>query len=347
MSNLRRYGLCLLVILCAACIYLLSVHLDYLRYSNEVIEEMMYFPSGRFTRITSMGFQTVVADLLWLRGIQYYGAHRKTDKYYPLAEHIFQTIVDLDPHFLNAYRFGSFVLSQDMGQPDLAINLLKLGCRKNWWAWQPFFDLGFIYYIDLNQPLKAARYFNLSSRLPNAPEITRRFCAFAFRKAGRNQIAKRLWAEIYRSTSNKVMKQTALYVLKNIELDEALALIQDALEKYKSEYGSLPENVGDLVRTGYLVRLPEEPFGGYFFIDEASQSVVSSTRCRTEADRLVRFLKRKITQFESTEGYLPHSLSELKQMGYVDEIPNVAGIRLEYSPETGELRYATLLPEGK
>ena len=104
----------------------------------------MYFPSGKLTEIASVGFDSLASMMLWLRGIQYYGAHKRGDQYYLLAEHIFETITDLDPHFINAYRFGAFVISQDMGQPVGGAELLRKGIRHNYESWELFFDLGFL-----------------------------------------------------------------------------------------------------------------------------------------------------------------------------------------------------------
>ena len=75
-------------------IYTLGVTLNYRRYSDDVVEEMMYFPSGSLLELASAGNETLIADFLWLRGIQYYGEHRRTDRSYPLAEHVFSTITE-------------------------------------------------------------------------------------------------------------------------------------------------------------------------------------------------------------------------------------------------------------
>jgi hypothetical protein len=190
-------------------VYVLGTTLNYRRYSDDVVEELMYFPSGHLLEVASMGYETLIADLLWLKGIQYYGEHHRTDRSYPLAEHVFSTITDLDPHFLGAYRFGAFVLSQDVGQPAAGVDLIRKGMQRNPGRWQLPFDLGFLYFVEMDDQERAAHYFRFSSWQEDAPEIAKRFSAFAFRKAGKNAAAKALWEEIRRSSDNDVMKKTA------------------------------------------------------------------------------------------------------------------------------------------
>jgi len=77
------------------------------------LEELSYYPSGRFLRPATLGHAATAADLAWLRAVQYYGEHRTTDNRFVRMEHVFDILTTLDPTFEPAYVFGSFALAQE------------------------------------------------------------------------------------------------------------------------------------------------------------------------------------------------------------------------------------------
>jgi tetratricopeptide (TPR) repeat protein len=185
-------------------------------------EELMYFPSGKFVRQTALGQEATLADIAWLRAVQYYGHHRLTDRKYDMIGHVSDIVTTLDPQFIQAYVFGALVLSQDAGKPYEGLELLRKGMRHNPDNWFLAFETGFIYYVVLRDYRTAGRYFSLSSRLPDAPEFTSRFAAFVEEKAGRTETALKLWEEVAAATENKYIKQIA---------EEKIAKLKAELEK--------------------------------------------------------------------------------------------------------------------
>ncbi len=176
---------------------------------SEPKQELMYFPSGKFLQESALGHTTTLADLAWLRAIQYYGHHKLTDRRYDLMGHVFDVVTTLDPNFIHAYVFGAVVLSQDAGRPAEGLALLRKGVRHNPDNWLLVFEMGFIYYVILEDYENAGRYFRLSSRLPGAPDFTSRFAAFVNERAGRVETALQLWSEIARATPNPQLKAIA------------------------------------------------------------------------------------------------------------------------------------------
>ena len=322
-------------------IWRLGIHLNHARYSGDVEEELMYFPSGKLTEIASVGFDSLASVMLWLRGIQYYGAHRRTDRYYLLAEHIFQTITDLDPHFLNAYRFGAFVISQDMGQPQGGADLLKKGMRHNYDSWQLYFDLGFLYFVDMADERKAAHYFEMASRFPDSPDVAKRFSAFAYKRAGNYALSRKLWEEIYESTTNQAMKESAMYALKVLDTDETVLRLNGAVAEYGRRHGAGPASLNDLVTAGLIRALPDDPFGGHYYLDYETREVFSSTQVNGEAGRVIGILQQKVDYYFNKNGVYPESLGVLKEENLMTEIPVVGGALIVYDAARGEVRYST------
>jgi hypothetical protein len=320
-------------------IYALGTTLNFRRYSDDVVEEMLYFPSGHLLEVASMGYETLVADLLWLRGIQYYGEHRRTDRSYPLAEHVFSTITDLDPLFMGAYRFGAFVLTQDVGQPVAGIRLIKKGMLHNPGRWQLPFDLGFLYFIEMDDHARAAHFFRFASWQDEAPDLVKRFSAFAYRKAGKTAIAKALWKEIQLSSANNVMKETADHALKNILRDELAESLAVRVESFRSTTGRMPRALSELVGAGLLRSVPPDPFGGEYFIDSETATVLSTSAVSEQAGHTKRDVERLLKRYRSQKGGYPRSLADLENAGLVESVPQVPGTRIVYDPENGTVDY--------
>jgi tetratricopeptide (TPR) repeat protein len=184
-------------------------------------EELMYFPSGLGLRLLGLGQSMTLADLLWLRAIQYYGEHRLTDNRFPLAGHIFETITQLDPHFAEAYLFGGLVLAAEGGDLPRGLALLRRGMAWNPWRWDLAFETGFVYYVAAKDDAQAARFFEQARRLPGASAIATRFAAHLRARTGDNEAALALWEELLRGTTHPALRDLAERKIKSIR--EALA----------------------------------------------------------------------------------------------------------------------------
>lgn len=339
MTRSRRSLLVVAIGLAAIAIYALAGILDHDRYANTVVEELTYFPSGRFLDLASIGYETVACDMLWLKGIQYYGRHHSTDRDYPLAEHIFSTITDLDPQFLGAYRFGAFVLAQDVGQPSAGIELLRKGMYSNPCIWQLPFDLGFLYFTSIRDNVKAAHFFRLASRFADSPSIAKRFTAFAYKKAGRPDVALPLWAEIYMSSTNKVMKDNALYAINSIRLEQTADALTDAVGRFHESAGRYPSTIAELAKVGLVEGIPPDPFGGRYFFDQETKVVLSTTKVMEEAENMRRYLERRVARYVDKRGRFPETIFALKEEAFITEIPVVPGAEIKYDPAGGTVGY--------
>lgn len=178
--------------------------------------ELALFPTGSWVRPLAFGRTHLAADLTWLEAIQYYGKHRETDRRYPYTRTLFETLTRLDPRFENAYVFGALILAEDSGNLEAALALLKRGIRENPESWLLVFEYGFTLYLHGNDPEGAAVYFERASRMAGAPDWVKRLAAYSAKKAGRREMAIRLWSEIYRQTDNDEIRRVAREYLREL-----------------------------------------------------------------------------------------------------------------------------------
>jgi hypothetical protein len=181
--------------------------------------ELDYYPSGRYLQPAVLGHGETVADLAWLRAVQYYGEHRHSDNRFANLDHVFDILTTLSPGFESAYIFGAFALAQEGRRFDLAERLMLAGLEKNPRSGKLAFEAGFLYFVkpgsrDLR---RAAEYFELASHLPGSPPSAARFAAFARQNSGDLVLAWELWREVLSSSPNRYMREKAVREMDRIQ----------------------------------------------------------------------------------------------------------------------------------
>jgi tetratricopeptide (TPR) repeat protein len=251
--------------------YLLQLGIDRAgekRMREKAIEELMYFPSGQFIRQATIEYQLLAADVVWLRAVQYYGHHLMTDRKYEWLGHVFGILTTLDPKFIGAYHFGAMTLAWDARKPQEAVDFLAGGMAANPLNWQLPFDAGFASYMLLRDYERAGVLFDIASRLPDAWQITSRWAAVAMSRAGDFETARQMWREIYENSENKALRALVIRQLRNLKLEEGTAALQAAADRFADDRGRPPADLRELVSSGYVDRLPEEPYGGRFYLQD-------------------------------------------------------------------------------
>lgn len=189
------------------------------RTALSVQEELLFFPSGTLLRPASLGFDTLAADLCWLRAIQYYGRHRLTDRVYTGANHVFSVIARLDPRFVSNYLFGAIVLAQDAGDSDAALALLDRGMHATPSAWEIPFEAGFLEYLVRRDVAAAAPHFRRAAAYAEDPDLARRFAAWSSYRSGDVTSAERLWRDMAETSHNATVRATAQGYLQRLHVE--------------------------------------------------------------------------------------------------------------------------------
>ncbi len=196
------------------------------------LEELAYYPSGVHLKPAALGHAETAADLAWLRAVQYYGEHRGSDNRFERMEHVFDILTSLAPGFIPAYVFGGFALAQEGRNFPAAERLMLKGIQANPRNGTLAFELGFLYYVrpggrDFN---KAAEFFQIASYQPDAPPQAERFAAFARQNGGNLLLSLELWREVYSSTRNAYLRDTALHEMRKIT--QAIASGREGLARH-------------------------------------------------------------------------------------------------------------------
>jgi len=187
------------------------------------LEELAYYPSGQHLKMATLGHAETAADLAWLRAVQYYGEHRRSDLRFTQMAHVFDILTSLSPTFVPSYIFGAFALAQEGLDFARAETLMLKGVENNPRSGPLAFEFGFLYYVrpggrDLR---RAAEYFEQAARQPDGPPQSARFAAFARQHSGDLSVAYELWLEVSRHSDNRLMREMAQREMAKIR--EAIA----------------------------------------------------------------------------------------------------------------------------
>lgn len=229
-------------------------------------DEVMFLSSPKVIKRASLGYDGLMACIYWTRAVQYFGSrHHYFAPSYNLLAPLLEITTHLDPQLIVAYEFGTSFLTppppHGAGQPERAIELMEYGIQNNRDNWRLYYDLGFIYYMDLKDYKKAAETFARGSQVPNAHPFLKILAAQMAQHAGEYQTARMLWSATYQTTQDEQIKENALEHLRALRVDEDVKHLQEAVTRFGERSGRLPASIAELVAAERLAGTPVDPDG--------------------------------------------------------------------------------------
>lgn len=268
----------LLAIGLLVCIALLQKNLDH-RIDAHVakIEELAHLPRGEYLRPAMLGYHHLGADILWLRLLQVLGKKQNTADEYEWLYHALDVVTTLDPQYAYAYYVGGVVLNNYANRVDLSNHLLGKGHRENPGEWNLPFLLGHNHYFVLGDATKGADYIGKAARTSGAPDFLPGLATRMHAEAGNPEVALEFLEALWRENPDLVVREKLETRAKEVMIERDLRLFERAIERYRTQHGIVPRTLADLVSTGYLSHIPEEPFGGSYDLNAKTGQVTSST----------------------------------------------------------------------
>ena len=216
----------------------------------EVVDkEVLYVSDAAIMRRAALSYQTVLADVYWIRALQHYGGeHQKpaSERRYHLLYPLLDLATTLDTRFNLAYRFGAIFLAEPRpggaGRPDLAIALLKKGVAHNPQKWDYYHDIGFNYYWHLQDYAQAADWFMRGGNLPGAPFWLKTYAGVMLVRGGNRQASRAMWTEIGQNAESEWLRKTA--ELRRLQLDAL-----DQMDELRRTLAAFTAQTGQIARS--------------------------------------------------------------------------------------------------
>lgn len=222
---------------------------------------ILYLPSGRYLKVAALGFESILADAIFLWSIQYYSNYAITDRYDYLEQIYTDVISDLDPHYLDPYLVGAMIMNVEAHRPESALRLLDKGIRNNPEEWILPFEAGYVCYQDLKDYARAGRYFEIAAGIPGAHPAVRRFHAEMSNRAGDRRASLLQWSEIWETSTDPYVRGVAWNHVHDLKVEVDLNDLEAAIGRFREARGRAPARLQELVSAGYLASLPSDPEG--------------------------------------------------------------------------------------
>jgi len=258
------------LVLCASGSVLALRRVDQLR-PRATLEDVLYISSPKVVKRASLGYDGLMACIYWTRAVQYFGQrfHDRSLSYNELAP-LLEMTTQLDPHLLVAYQFGASFLAPrppfGAGQPERAIQLMEFGVQNNPQEWRLYYDLGFVYYMELKDYAKAADAFERGSRVGSHPFL-KIMAAQMAQHAGEFDTARMMWSATYQSSQDKLVQQNAVEHLRALKVDEDITNLQSTVTHFGQKTGRLPYSISEVAAAEKWPGIPVDPDGNSYTMD--------------------------------------------------------------------------------
>jgi len=236
-----------------------------------VAQQLKYLPSGAFLKGAALSYDLLLADLLWVKSLAYFGDQYVADHDYSWLYHILDITTTLDPYFEDPYEFGGIVLADEIGDIEKSSLLLKKGMENvskghpRYW-YLPFF-LGFNHWYHKNDFKKGAEYLEQASHFPGSPSYLPMLTARMYADASQAEMALPFLAEMIRSARTPERRAELEQRKKEVIVNRDLDMLDKAVLLYTEHFNEYPDSLDDLVKQGIIKRIPVEPFGGEYLYD--------------------------------------------------------------------------------
>jgi tetratricopeptide (TPR) repeat protein len=250
-KNILISGLVLSLLLLAV----LKLKTDTIPRNIQPGSSIIYIPSGQYLQYAAFGFDTLLADLIYIWSIQYF-SDKNVDNRFDHLEHVYSIIADLDPHYLDPYQIGAMIAVYDARDFEAAFHILDMGLSNNPKEWIFPWEAGHYAQMNLKDFALAQKYYRKAMQIEDAPEMVKRLFANAMFKTGNYENAWNNWLNIYQNAESERIKKIASNHLYRVKAAMDIQKMDNALQEYKQKYGRYPDRLDQLVQSGLLDDIP-------------------------------------------------------------------------------------------
>jgi tetratricopeptide (TPR) repeat protein len=242
------------------------------------VRDTTWLPDGRTVRLASMGQRQLLADLYWLKAVQYMGemalAGGDWRALHPLAE----IATDLDPRFGYAYQVAGSNLAGLAHRYQEADRILEKGMRNvpdRWSLPWTYAVNKFLYQRDF---ATAAEYARRAAEIGHRPHLALLAANLSLvaDDEGEYAAAEAILLDTIAQTDTDALRLQLEERLVKVRTYATLSRIERALAAFERQLGRRPVTLHELVSNGLLPVVPRDPSGGSIVYDFVSGKVRST-----------------------------------------------------------------------
>jgi tetratricopeptide (TPR) repeat protein len=244
------------------------VPLTSLRDSQPPEVRLGLFPPAPVVKALSADQYQFISQLISLQCLFYFGTLVEVKRQVPdwtRLQRALYTATQLDPYNMDAYYFAQAILPWDAGKPQQAIDLLEYGFAHRKWDWYLPFFLSFDYAFFMKDYPKAAEYLEKAAEINPRAAWFSTLAARYYYEGGKTALALAYLKELIPTARNEAIKKQL--IIRAQALEKILQL-EEAVADFRSRFHRAPENLQELIDVGILHHIPEDPYGGTFYLDK-------------------------------------------------------------------------------
>lgn len=265
-------------IILAICSFLAAISVNLIdKTLNPLVlrEEIKFVPKTGISELLSLDHRGFLADMYFIQ----VSLHSGSLMWKPLkfkfdsqwAYEMMNVITDLDPKYYVAYLFTGMGLIHNFDDVKLAKPIIEKGMAVFPDSWELPFWIGYDYYVYFEDNKTASTYLWRAAQKPAAPKHFLSLMLSALKKTG--EYEKAFWAMKTLWDSAKNEKRKTVYAKKMIQLKN-LALLQKAALIFRERNGRFPTGLNELLISGIIKKMPEDPYGTPYEWDAEKKIVV-------------------------------------------------------------------------
>jgi len=291
--SIERTGAIWLTVFVALCALILSSRKEAMRFHPPAIETQLDIPPfpSEIMIPFSFGFRSVVADVMFLEAIQVMGSRpaNQTLLQGAAADRQLARLLDysteLDPRFAGAYRFAGYAMPRSTldGRVANAVpteQILERGVRERPEDWRISFLLGYVQAFYLGEFQRAAENLARAARIPGSPKYLGFLATRIAVEGGELDSAEQMAKTMVDEATEEQARSEWQARLVDLEMERRIRQIESAVRRFRARTGRAPASVEDLVRGGDLPKVPEEPHGQAFVIENGEVRSTAGPRPR-------------------------------------------------------------------
>lgn len=239
------------------------------------VYDVAFVPSSQAMRWLSLGHPTLVANLNWLRIVQYVGESRADERGWNRLRPLADLVTDLDPRHGYAYQVAANQLAS-AGLVADSNALLEKGFRNVPDRYILPFHRAVNAFLYQGDYALAGRYFEQAAQTPGAPTHLREYVLAMYVKGDAPGAAISFLEHLHGQARDDETRRALEKQLAQAHLERDAAIIENAAGEYRTESGLPPIAIAQLVAAGVLSGVPPDPFGGSYYL--GTDGRVRSTR---------------------------------------------------------------------
>lgn len=208
-------------------------------------EGALLLPDAEVLRLSALGHRTSLADLYWLKLVQYVGNPHEARRGWPDLETLAELITTLDPHYGYAYQSAGVLLAAS-DRFEASNRILEKGMVHIADRWELPFLAGFNYWHELGDPPAGGRFLLRASKLPHSPGYMGELATRLLSSAGTIEAGLEMLDASLEELSDPLIRGELEHRRDQLLAEQALQRLEPIIAEWRGVHDRIPASLEEL-----------------------------------------------------------------------------------------------------